>query len=98
MANKYGPTRGELWFRMAVGLVGFTVLIAAVSRAACHQARPWSKLWALAASSLAALWSGRLGSCGAAALIEGGSGFGNQQNPSVRCQMKDIAPFDHHDA
>ena len=31
MANKYGPTRGELWFRMAVGLVGFTVLIAAVS-------------------------------------------------------------------
>lgn len=26
------------------------------------------------------------------------SGFGSQQNPAVRCQMKDIPPFDHHGA
>ena len=31
MANKYGPTRGELWFRMAVGIIGFALLIAVVT-------------------------------------------------------------------
>ena len=31
MANKYGPTRGELWFRLVAGLVGMALLIAAIS-------------------------------------------------------------------
>ena len=31
MANKYGPTRGELWFRLLAGIVGFVLLIAAVT-------------------------------------------------------------------
>lgn len=31
MANKYGPTRGELWFRLCVGLLGLALLIGAVS-------------------------------------------------------------------
>jgi xanthosine utilization system XapX-like protein len=31
MANKFGPTRGELWFRLVAGIVGFAVLIAAVT-------------------------------------------------------------------
>lgn len=31
MADKYGPTRGELWFRLLAGIVGFVLLIAAVT-------------------------------------------------------------------
>ena len=31
MANKYGPTRGELWFRLVAGLAGMALLIGAVS-------------------------------------------------------------------
>lgn len=31
MANKYGPTRGELWFRLVAGVVGFALLIAVVT-------------------------------------------------------------------
>ena len=31
MANKYGPTRGELWFRLLAGIVGFVLLIAAIT-------------------------------------------------------------------
>ena len=31
MANKYGPTRGELWFRLLAGIIGFVLLIAAVT-------------------------------------------------------------------
>ena len=31
MANKFGPTRGELWFRMAVGVGGLGFLAYALS-------------------------------------------------------------------
>ena len=31
MADKYGPTRGELWFRLCAGLGGLALMIAAVS-------------------------------------------------------------------
>jgi hypothetical protein len=31
MANKFGPTRGELWFRLVAGVVGCALLIAAVT-------------------------------------------------------------------
>ncbi len=31
MTNKYGPTRGELWFRLCTGLGGLGLMIAAVS-------------------------------------------------------------------
>ena len=31
MANKYGPTRGELWFRLVAGVVGFVLLVGAVT-------------------------------------------------------------------
>lgn len=31
MANKYGPTRGELWFRLCAGLAGLGFLIAAIT-------------------------------------------------------------------
>lgn len=30
MANKFGPTRGELWFRLVVGLAGLAFLTAAI--------------------------------------------------------------------
>lgn len=31
MANKFGPTRGELWFRLAVGIGGLGFVIFAVA-------------------------------------------------------------------
>lgn len=31
MANKYGPTRGELWFRLAAGVGGLLLLVYALS-------------------------------------------------------------------
>lgn len=31
MVNKYGPARGDLWFRLLAGIVGFVLLIAAVT-------------------------------------------------------------------
>ena len=31
MANKYGPTRGELWFRLVAGCIGLVLLTAAVT-------------------------------------------------------------------
>lgn len=31
MANKYGPGRGELWFRLCAGLGGLALMTAAVS-------------------------------------------------------------------
>jgi hypothetical protein len=31
MANKYGPTRGELWFRLCTGLLGLLFLTAAIT-------------------------------------------------------------------
>lgn len=31
MANKFGPTRGELWFRLLAGVAGFALLIVVVT-------------------------------------------------------------------
>jgi hypothetical protein len=31
MTNKFGPSRGELWFRLVAGLVGLALMIAAVT-------------------------------------------------------------------
>ena len=31
MSNRFGPTRGELWFRVLVGMAGLAFLIYAVS-------------------------------------------------------------------
>ena len=31
MANKYGPSRGELWFRLLVGIIGFAFLTVVVT-------------------------------------------------------------------
>ncbi len=31
MSGKYGPSRGELWFRLVVSILGFAFMVAAVA-------------------------------------------------------------------